>query len=192
MLNTTSSRIVGTTNNSVMKCSGRCNLEDEINRFELYRKNGLLVPRLLSFNKKQDRAEFELIKGEQGRPSLDEEMYQRGFMEGRMAKLGFYHPIFSTSFDDTVRTPAGLYIIDCDEQITMSPQRTYLAYYQFGDLSTFRRKTLPSISHKDLELKNTSHPYLKGYEEGLGEEINIDENQLSSSEIDINARCSGL
>lgn len=190
-----STRIITCSDTTITKKSGKCSLEEEIERFKSFKENGLNVPKVIYFDCEKNLAEFELIKNYPFYENVFDYSHQRGFIEGTMARLGFYHPSFATSYDDTSwNNNKELYLIDGDDQIPITFNGSYLGSNKFDDTEVFKTQILPSMSLKDILLDNKldSENYLRGYREGIRTEIRIDEDQFSSVELTHKALLSGL
>ena len=181
-------RVVELTANEVIKKKGECSLEEELRRFDLFRKNGINTADFLGYKGENNQyAGFQRIDGTHELPNIIDPFYNRGWIEGRMIALGYHHPFFSTSFDDTVMThDCDIYLIDADEQREVTKNGIIVGAEILGKNGDFATRVLPSMNQKDLEEEIPQFMikyYHVGYQDGLKKKIELDNSVPSQKEI---------
>jgi len=177
-------RIISIKKGEIIKKEGFSSLEIECQRLELFRKNGIKVPKFYGFTGDNlEFGRFERIFGYHNIQENEEAHYSRGLIQGILGGLGYWHPLFSISFDDTILTYENeIYLIDTEKQRkignkNMSKDKNYIDFPYSGK-EDFLVRVIPSMNHLEMNSRGLSgkviQAHQEGYETGLGENIEID------------------
>ena len=174
------SRIISIDRGEVVKSMGDSFLEDEVKRLELYRNHGINVPEFYGYTDDSKACgRFELIEGTHDCVDDADSQYKRGGIEGVMSQLGFWHPYFVTSLDDTIRNSEGkVYLIDADEQKELGRNGVIIGGNVIGSSDEFLERILPSMNQYEIERYGFSESviqaYHQGYEDSFKRKIQLD------------------
>ena len=173
-------RIVSIKEDEIIKGPGLCSLEDEIQRINLFSQEGIKVPKFLGYTgENYEYGRFERIFGYHKLFESEEVFYQRGQIQGILGNLGYWHPLYSISFDDTILTEEGdLYLIDPDKQREICNKEILVDRDTTRAKEDFLVRVIPSMNYIEMDSKGLPakviEAHQEGYINGIGENIRLD------------------